>query len=602
MAKAADKTNIDPRGGHNRKSVEDHIVAGTYRRDRHGPRPGCLTIEPKPPAIIQATVASQSRWIKSGADRHAVNNGCRFNEALAEHVCNFFVDHLRHSKGEWAGQPFELMDWQREKLIYPLFGWVRPDGARRFRRSYIEWPKKNGKSTVAAGIGLYMLVADEEAGAEIYSMGADKDQAKVVHREAVNMVDASEGLASVAKVNRTNGLIYFEKTKSWYKALSGSGRGKAGLNIHCGIIDELHEWFGHKAWDAVKFGHRARRQPLFFTITNAGDDITSVCAKQQEKAQAIMDGKMYDDSFFPQICAATREEAEAEVQAVANGSERLPVAASCNLGLGTLIKEDALLADIKDAVQTPSELPNLLRLTYGIWALAADPWLNKPHWDACRHDFTEADLIGQTCYAGMDLSKTSDMTSVVLVFPQEEDTYKVLPYFWLPQERIDKEKVVVEYAQWAKLGFIRPIPGPVIENSYIEDFLANEAANKFDLQGVAYDPMYASDLTARLEDDHGILRVKFAQTIMVFANPTAEFERLVIAGQLHHPGNPVFDWQAGHVTVKVDVNNNKRPIKPPASAPKKIDGIVAGIMGLFLAMAAPETSVYDNPDYEMVAI
>jgi len=161
----------DKGGGWNKKDVEEHVQNGTYRADRHGPLPAATLGLTKPAGIVKATARSQSRWKRNASDEHAVRNGCRFNEALAEYAADFFPKFLCHSKGEWGGKPFELTNWQRDELIYPLFGWVRPDGRRRFRRSYIEMPKKNGKSTIASGIGLYMLVGDGEPGAEIWSLG-----------------------------------------------------------------------------------------------------------------------------------------------------------------------------------------------------------------------------------------------------------------------------------------------------------------------------------------------------------------------------------------------------------------------------------------------
>jgi phage terminase large subunit-like protein len=589
-------------GGWNRKSVEEHVLDGTYRKDRHGPiDDGKLDWPDKPPGKIKASVKSQQQWVHSIADEHAVRSGCRFNVRLAEHAAAFFPKFLRHSKGQWGDQPFELTDWQRDDLIYPLFGWVRPDGTRRFRRTYIEIPKKNYKSTTASGIGLYMFCGDDEPGAEVYSMAADKDQARVVHNEAINMIEASPDLDAVLKINRTTGTIAYKATKSVYRVISGSPKGKHGFNIHCGIADELHEWYGWELWNKIKYGYRARLNPLQLVITNAGDDLQSVCYKQREKAEGIINGTIYDDSFFALVMATDRAEAESEIAAVKAGQCDLPVARKCNPGLGHVIKEDDLLVDIQDAIQTPSEMPNLLRLTYGVWSVGSAPWLNTEQWKECGDDYTEEDLLGQLCYVGLDLSQTCDMTAAVLVFPQEDGEYRQLAHFWLPAETIENERKIVDYTTWQKEGYLTAIPGAVIENSWIEAFLADEVFPRFDVAGVVYDPMYADDLTQRIEEDHGIQRIKFPQTIIHFAGPTSAYERLVISGKMRHNHQPVLTWQAGHCQVKIDVNNNKRPIKPPSDDHRKIDGMVAAIMALSQAMAPDEvSSAYNDPDKELV--
>lgn len=581
-------------GGWNRKSKEDHLLDGTYRRDRHGPlTDGVLAWPEKPPTKITATVRSQSRWCRGEADRHAVRNGCRFNEPLAEYVCEFFAKFLRHSKGQWAGEPFELTDWQQREIVFPLFGWVRPDGTRRFRRSYIEIPKKNYKSTMAAGVGLYMLCGDGEAGAEVYSLGADRDQARVVHNEAVAMADASPELSEVLKINRSSFAISYPYTRSTYRAMSSSPRGKHGPNAHCCLKDELHEWYGDELWQAMKYAYRARRQPLDLVITNAGDNLESICYKQHTKARGILDGTIFDDQFFAMICCATREQAEAEVNAVADGQDTLPVAASCNPALGHVITEEGLLADVRDAIQTPSEMPNLLRLTYGIWEVNSDPWLNMADWAACGEDYTEADMEGQSCWLALDKSRTRDMTAIVALFP-DGDEYRQLAWTFLPEATIAVDRrLVADMDVWVKDGHLIAVPGNVITDEVIETFLAEQIAPRFDVLGFVFDAMYAQGTAEFMEDklEYGIETIVFPQTIVHFAGPTAAYEKLLIAGKMHHNNNPVFTWQAGHVQIKTDINDNRRPIKPRGDSHLKIDAIVAAVMDLGAAMQ-------EEPEFE----
>jgi len=516
---------------------------------------------------------------------------------LAEYVCDYFPKYLCHSKGEWANKPFELTEWQRREIIYPLFGWVRPDGTRRFRRTYIEIPKKNYKSTLASGIGLYMLTGDEEAGAEIWSTGADRDQARVVHNEAVNMVEGSPELAAVLKVNHTNFNIAYHATRSYYRAVSASPRGKHGPSLHCVIADELHEWYGDELWNSLRYAFRARTQPLFLAITNAGNNLQSICYRQREKAQAILSGAIIDDDFFAMVCAVSRSEAETEIEAIKGGSDSLDVAKSCNPALGHVIAEADLLHDIRDAIQTPSEMPNLLRLTYGIWATGVDNWLQMPAWDKCVEDFTEEDMELAVCGAGLDMSKVGDMTSLVLVFPDPDDLdlYRQLAWFWLPEETIKERRKLIDYDAWVASGHLRIIPGSVIDYSIIRRDIA-EIFDRFSVERFAFDAMYAKETAQWIEEEYSdIETVEFPQTMLHFAGPTSEYERLIMSGKMRHNSNPILTWQAGHVSIKVNANNDKRPVKPKAGDIRAIDGIVAGIMALRGEMSGPrEPSAYEN--------
>ncbi len=588
-------------GGQNKKSIEQHLADGTYQKYRHGPLLQAALGLQKPPGTVNATARSQSQWIRNAGDEHAIRNGCRFNERLADYAADFFPRFLCHSKGQWANQPFELTDWQKREIIHPLFGWVRPDGRRRFRRTYIEMPKKNGKSTLASGIGLYMLVGDNEAGAEIWSLGADRDQARIVHNEAINMIEASPELASVTKINRTNFNIGYVKTRSWYKAVSGAARGKQGANLHCAIIDELHEWLGTDTWERLRYAFRARREPLSFVITNAGDDLQSICYRQRQKADGILNGAIIDDDFFAMILAAPREDADAEIEAVGEGATDLPVARRCNPGIGTIIAETDLAADIKDAIHTPSEMPNLLRLTYGIWNTGVNPWLNSLDWEACRGDFTEADLELAVCAAALDMSRVKDMTALALIFPDEEvmGLYRQLVFFWMAEAAMREQQHLVDYKSWVDAGLLRVGGEKVVESAIVEADMA-EIFKRFSVTHMAFDPMYVDE--TRLGDLYPDTEIiKFPQTIMQFAAPTAEYERLIINRELLHNGNDLLSWQAEHCCVKSDLNANIRPIKPEHGDIRTIDGMVAGIMALRLVMVEDEASAYEDENVPMYA-
>lgn len=563
----------NPRGGGwNRKAVEEHLRDGTYRRDRHGPLVPSVLDYPKPSAKVRASIKSQRRWIHSAADELAFHAGCRFNERLALHAVEFFPKFLRHSKGQWAGEPFELLPWQRDQLVMPLFGWVRDDGKRRYRRVFCEIPKKNGKSTLASGIGLYMLCADGEPGAEVYSVASDEDQASIVHGEAIRMADASPELSACLKINRSTHNIAYAAMNGWYRALAANARTMEGRHIHCCIIDELHIWRGRDSWDALRYGFRARTNPLQFVITTAGDDDQAICYQQLERARAVLAGTIRDDALLPLIYEAAPEEdwTAPETWAKANPS------------LGVTFTAEALAEDAAAAKGRLSEEATFKRYTLNIWQKGSNPWLSPDDWVRNRRAFAAEDLRGKQCFGGIDLSRTRDMTAFALVFPCEEDgrqVYRQLVRFWLPEVAIEVYKDRIDIEEWKRDGWLEIIGEdyePVVKAII-------EASEMFDLGGISYDATYAFDLARVLSEEHAIEMVKFPQTAMQFAGPTAEYERLLIHEALHHDGNPILAWQAGHVNVKVDANANKRPIKPPHEDHHKIDGIVAGIMALDLA-------------------
>ncbi|MHC4867287.1 MAG: terminase large subunit [Planctomycetota bacterium] len=587
--------------GRPRKTREQHELDGTYRADRHGPkRPGGLLVYPaKPPGKVTASARSQSRWIQNAADERAVAEGHRFNERLARHAVEFFPEFLRFSEGSrWAGEPFEPTPWQVEDLLYPLFGWVKSDGTRRFRRAYIEIPKKNLKSTTAAGIGLYGFTADGEPGARVFSYGADKDQAKIVHGHAIDMVDASPELSAVLKVNRSTGVISYPATKSSYKAESASPRGKHGPSTHFGIYDELHEWYGDQLWNALRYAYRGRTEPLALVITNAGDDVQSVCYAQREKALAVLAGKVHDDEFFGLVFRANRAEAEAEIEAVGKGATELPVAARCNPAMGHVISKDTLIADIKDAITTSSEMPNLLRLTYGIWHTGKSPWLSDADWARCAKPFTLAEMEGWECYGGLDLSKTGDMTARALVFPVPgaDDTYRLDVHFWLPERTVEKRRhLIVQLDEWERGGWLTIVPGPEIDYGAIHDDLAR-CDERFDFRQLAFDRKYAGQTVRFIDENLEVEPIEFGQTMEQFAGPTADFERLVQASRLLHNDNGTLNWQAGHCQVYTDANRNKRPVKQKEGDIRSIDGMVAGVMALALAVERDE----EESDYDEI--
>ena len=532
--------------------------------------------------------ATAKKWIRTAADEYAVSQGCWFDERAAVKVCAFFPQFLRHSKGDFAGKPFEFQAWQRDEVMYPLFGWKNPDGTRRFRIAYIELPKKNGKSTWAAGIGLYMLAGDGERGAEVYSAATKQEQASIVHDEAIRMVDKSPPLARLLKVNRSTKNIAYLDTESYYRALSSEAHGSEGLNAHCIIVDELHAWPGTAFWDSLKFAGAARSQPLRFVITTAGNDQLSICWQQHEYARQVIDGTVQDTRFFGYIRCA---EASADWKDPA-------VWRHANPSLGVAIKESDFAADVAEAEKTPSTQSSFKRYRLNVWDTQTSPWMEVAEWNACADPFEPETLEGMDCQAGLDLAKTRDTTSLQLVF-RRDDEYKVLSYFWLPEDTANSPDSPPEYRQWARDGWLLTTKGNVCDYRFIKAFIG-ELSRKFNITELAYDPWNAEQLTQELEDEFAIPRVKFPQTITNFTGPMKELERLILDRKLSHPNHPVMRWQFGNVSTKSDPSGNIRPVKPERAEKRKIDGIVALIMALGRSTLAEGESIYNSQGFSSI--
>jgi phage terminase large subunit-like protein len=588
-------------------------------------------VTPQLPQLL--TDARREGWanrIKTAADEAAVLAGCRFDQAAADHVVNFFCTFLRQSQGRWAGQPFEPAPWQREDLLEPLFGWMRPDGTRRFRISYTFLAKKNGKSTLASGIGLYMLAGDGEMGAKIYSAATDREQASIVHAEAMNMVDASPALSRELVVNRSSRVIAYPATQSVYKAMSAEAANKEGLNAHAVIVDELHVWRGRVLWDCLRWAFAARTQPLLFIITTAGDDPNSVCYEQHQYAESILKGEIAGEDaqrYFAYIRAAGEKD---DIDDPATWHKANPA-------LGEIIKIEDFRCDLLEAKKSPSSLSAFKRYRLNIWITSSSPAINAEDWKACAAEFDEESLRGRDCVAALDLSQKNDMSALDLVFPdgveeerepklfeeppksaeemdQDADPevesaiekalrcrlrFKVLPYFWMPEDTINSTTNInaPKYRDWLAQGFLEQTPGGEVDYAYIRRRIV-ALKKKFNIVAIVYDPTFAAPITQDLDNRHGIRRIEFPQTVTYYAAPCVLLEQSVMAHRLQHPNHPILNWHAGNLAFRSNVNNYKRPVKPDDKNPRKIDGMVSLIQGLYgagnPAIVGESTSVYSE--------
>jgi phage terminase large subunit-like protein len=524
--------------------------------------------------------ATTRKWIKTPADKRAVKNGCRFDESEGEKVCHFFETYLQLSKGQWAGQPFRLLDWQRNDLLMPLFGWRRPDGTRRFRVAYLEIAKKNGKSAICSGLAVYLAFADKEPGAEVYLAAADREQAGIVYRESKNMVNASRELSRYCRVTDSKKRIDLPQSNSFIRAISSEAYTAEGLNIHGLIFDELHAQKTRELWDALRYGGAARREPLLISITTAGWDTTSICYEQHEYAEKVLKGDIEDDAFFGLIYAADKDDDPLDPKAWKKA----------NPSLGETIQESDMRQAAQEAVASPVKLNAFKRYRLNIWTEQADRWIAPDAWAACtkaedallwRKRMLE-ELAGQPCFAGLDLGSTSDLTALVLYFPEGGI---VLPWFWIPEAALQDAANPNRdlYRTWAGQELLTVTPGNVCDYDRVRVDMGN-LGESFDVRELAVDRLFqGAQLCTQLTED-GFDVIAFGQGFVSMAAPCKEFEERVLAGKFEHGDNPLLNWMASNVSVAVDAAGNMKPTKPKRNSPYKIDGIVAAIMALGRAM------------------
>ena len=481
----------------------------------------------------------------------------------ADLAVRFFEENLTHAKGELGGQAFVLEPWQ-QRYVRTLFGTLRKDGLRQYRTSLLAIPRKNGKSTMCAGIALKLLF-DGEPGAEIYSCAADRDQARLVFEMAKVCVEQSPKLRTKLRVFRNS--IVREDTHSFYKALSAEAFTKHGLNAHGVIFDELHAQPDRELVDVMQTSMGARRQPMLVYITTAGHDRKSICWEIWRYAESVASGAIKDESFLPAIYAATAEDDWKE-----EATWR-----KANPNLGVSVKLEYLRSECARAVEMPSYENTFRQLHLNQWTEQDTRWLRMDAWARCGQA-CPVTLQGRECWAGLDLATTFDTTAFVLVFPLEDGRYWVEPHFWIPEEnmreRVRRDKV--PYDVWARQGHLHLTPGNVTDFDQVRADI-NTLAKKYNIRQVGIDRWNATQLANQLQGD-GVNVLGYGQGYSSMSGPSLVLESLTVSEKLLHGGHPVLAWQAGNVAVQKDHNGNIKPSK--AKSNERIDGIVALVMAL----------------------
>lgn len=557
------------------------------------------------PTLSKArAVATKAGWpvacVRTELDARAVlDHGCYYDADAADRVVKFFANILR-LEDTAIGQvrPFTLMPWQEHELIRPLFGWQRRDGTRRYRRAGVWVPKKNGKSTLIAGLQLYMLVADREPSAEVYSAANDRKQAGIIHGHAVRMVELSPVLSQrIGRkgIIRSTKTIFDHKSGSTFMALSADAPTKEGVNTHGLWTDEIHAAKSRILWDTLVYSGASRRQPLIGSISTAGVyDIASIGWEQYSYARAIANGTNETDwSFFALIYEAAKED----------DWTKSAVWKRANPSYGITVKVDAMAEECTEAKAEPRKENSFRRYRLNQWVQQATRWITREQWDANHvHAVLRKELLGSVAYGGLDLGSVSDLTAYALLCdcPQDDDAVDVLMRFWVPDAALSDphNRNAPLYQQWKKAGILDTTPGNSTDYDFIEAEILQDA-KAFDIKAIGIDRLFQGQQVSNHLIDHGMTVVAVGQGFLGQGAPMKEFERRWRNKKIHHGGNPILRWMADNVEVKQDPAGNLKIVKPNSRMdPRKVDGVQA----LVNAIDQVARRVDSEPQYQTIFV
>jgi phage terminase large subunit-like protein len=511
---------------------------------------------------------------------HGHERGLSFNEKVAGAAVRFY-SFLTHNKGRWAGQPLTLEPWQ-QFIIASLFGWKRADGTRRFRESYTEVARKNGKSTLGSGVGLQLLAADGEPGAEIYTAATKKEQARIVFTDAQNMARKSVALSRTIRVQQHS--IFAPATLSKMVPMSADAKTEDGLNPHGIIIDEYHAHPNDELYAVLKSATGARSQPLLSIITTAGFNRLGPCAQLRKACIGLLEELHHDDAYFTIIFSLDEGDEW--------GDESCWQKANPNLGVSVSL--DYLREQYRAAERTPSLQVNFKTKHLNLWTDASAVWLPQEIWQQGAQGTLPIGLLGRKAWGGLDLASVRDLTALVFVFPKAGDAFDVRCWFWIPEEAVEErtQKDGLPYRQWVEEGYLLTTPGNVTDYNFIKAMVVT-LCEQYQVQMIEYDRFNASQLVIDLTDE-GVPMQPFGQGFVSMSAPTKELEKLALEGKLHHYGNPVLAWMCGNVELKRDAAGNIKIDK--GKSKEKVDGMVALAMALggYLSGEADSGFIYED--------
>ncbi len=532
------------------------------------------------------------KWVRLACDRHlrdldrqgTADFPYKFDMEKGSKVCRF-IEHLKHVKGPLGNRNITLEPWQCW-VVSSVFGWVHDrgprDGKRKFRRSYVEVPRGNAKSTLSSGIGLYMLSADGEAGAEVYSLATTRDQARIVARDAQHMARKSPDMmrALGVKVNAHNMVV--EKTASKFEALSADGSTLDGLSIHFACVDELHAHRTRDLWDVTETGIGKRDGSLLWAITTAGSNRSGICYETRSYLTKVLEGVAKDETAFGAIWTIDEDD---------NWMEEASFR-KANPNWGVSVQPDIVMQSVAKAMQMPAAQNNLKTKHLDVWVNADAAWMDMAAWDRMADpSLMIEDFVGESCTIGLDLATRTDMAAKVYIFQREIEEvthYYLFGQFYLPESAVVDGRNA-QYSGWEIEGRLTVTPGDVLDFGLVESELI-EDSSRFDVREISYDPWQATQLSQRLQAQ-GANCIEFRNTVANFSAPMKEFDALIRSGRLHHSGCPVMSWMTSNVVAHLDAKENIYPRKERPE--NKIDGVVAALSALGRIMVREDDfSVY----------
>lgn len=521
--------------------------------------------------LVRAAAKRHLRDLQSGAGR-----GLFWDRAAAERVLDFFRVVLRLPDGDKAGAPFTLEPWQAF-VAGSLFGWRRGEGGpRRFRTAYVETGKGSGKSPLGAGIGLYMLTADGEVGAECYAAAVTRDQAKIPFRDAVRMMDASPGLSKRLQKSGqrdVHNLAYLD-TGSFFRPISSEGRGLDGKRVHFALIDEVHEHPTDIVVEKITAGVKGRSQPLILEITNSGVDRTTICFQHHEYSERVVTGQVLDDEWFAYVCALDADDEPFEDEGCWT---------KANPSLGVTIYPEYLHKQVREARGMPAKQSLVRRLNFCQWVDAANPAIDGELWRSCEADFDEDELAGLECVGGLDLSGTTDLTALARVYePDADGVVHAVVELWTPGDTVVDRSARdrVPMAQWVQEGHITAPPGRNVDYGFVAQRLLELSVER-GMRRVAYDPYRIKYLERDLDAigldlelvPHGQGYAKSAESGLWMPHSVELLEELIGKRRLRVKPNPAVTYAAASAVHISDSKGNR--IYDKRRSTGKIDALVA---------------------------
>ena len=508
-------------------------------------------------------------YVKLSVQRHlddlrtGVDRGLRFDTREGEKGIRFFSNLIQSKGRQFKGKPLILEPWEAF-IVYSIYGWRRANGLRRFTYAYVEVPKKNGKTTLAAGIGIKQLGFDQESRPEVYSVAKDRGQARICFEEAKNMINNSPAVSKYLKVLEHN--ISCNHNGGKFEPLSKDSDKKEGLGASCVINDEYHIQVDNEQYNNLASGMTSREQPLFFTITTAGFNIYGPCYEERKVCIDILEGRKQQDDKFAVIYTVDKGDDWKDPE----------VWKKANPNYGISVNVERLESEFLDAMNTPSKIPSFKTKHLCIWTTSKENWIKDEDWVKCNFDIDLEYLKGKECFAAIDLAVSTDINAMGLLFPEGHTGIPdVLLFFWIPEKKMYEKADRVDYIKWVNEGYIRMHPGEVID---VEDQAAEiiDIFSIYNVLAVEVDPWKMNDRIGQALQKAGIELTAFGQKFKDMNTPTNELERLILTKGINTGGNPVIRWMNSNVIILRNYEGFVKIVKDKSV--EKVDGMIVLVM------------------------